>query len=214
MGSVLPSCVLVSLTRHKRVGERKKREQPIRLYSVVMNESVSTVDHALKVARKRRLIMDQGIEYLEKNIEYLETSGIESILYEYRKLYPGPADRPLWHLIEDIQQQAMVYTNIIDLLKSGQTASDIKKRFEELDLVLVDTLPNPSKPAILTFALDKISKYRNALVEFIKKHGGEFLNELSVELNLTVSMGVDIGFPPSVTLAVEHTATVVATKKF
>src|SRR5258708_13983257 len=98
----------------------------------------------------------------------------------------------------------MVYTNIIDLLKSGQTASDIKKRFEELVLVLVDTLPNPSKPAILTFALDKISKYRNALVEFIKKHGGEFLTELGFELNLTVIMVVYIGFPLPLTLAVAH----------
>jgi hypothetical protein len=153
--------------------------------------------------------MEQAIEYLEKNIDQIETQGIQPMLDQYQSLY-DPDDHPLWHLIEDIQQQAMVYTNIIDLLKLGQTPSDIKNRFEGLGLVPVNTLPNPSAPKMLTFALDKLSKYREALVEFIKKHGGEFLNELSVELNLTVSMGVNIGFPPSVSLAVEHIAKVTA----
>jgi len=155
--------------------------------------------------------MDQGIEYLEKNIESIETLGIKPILYEYRKLY---SDRPLWHLIEDMQRQAMVYTNIIDQLKSGKSASEIKQRFEELDLVPANTLPNPNVPALLTVAFDKISKYRNGLVEFIKGHGGELLNELSIALELTVSLGVDIGFPPAVTFAVEHTAKVEAVKQF
>jgi hypothetical protein len=43
-------------------------------------------------------------------------------------------------------------------------------------------------------------------VEIVKSYGGQLLNELSVELELTVSVGVNVGIPPSLSIAVEHTA--------
>jgi hypothetical protein len=144
--------------------------------------------------------MDKRIETLES---WIETATVEGLLDEYRRLVP---DRPLYTLVEDIQQQAMIYANIIELLKLGQSAAEIKKRFEELDLVPEGTLPNPDLPRLLAKAFDMISRYRQALVDIAKKHGGQLLNELSFELELTVSVGVDIGIPPSITLAVAHTA--------
>ncbi len=150
--------------------------------------------------------MDQGIEYLEQEIEFID-SGITPILDKYRELYPPPG-RPLWHLIEDIQRQAMVYTNIIDQLKSGKTAAEIKERFDELDLVLPTTLPNPIGTRLLAYAFDKVSQFRKALVEIVRGHGRELLSELGFELQLTYtySVGVDLGLPPAVTLAVDYTA--------
>jgi hypothetical protein len=136
---------------------------------------------------------------------------IDELLKIYKQVYP---DRPLWKMIEDIERQAMLYTNIIELLKSGKPASTIRKNFEALDLMPPNILPNPNVPALLTKAFNKVSQYRKALVEIIKRYGGELLNELSFEVGLTVSVGVDVGFPPSITIAVEHTATIQEIRKF
>lgn len=70
----------------------------------------------------------------------------------------------------------------------------------------VEVLPNPNEMALLNRAFGKIAQYRRALVEIIKRFGGELLNELEFEVGLSISVGVDIGFPPAVTIAVEHTA--------
>ena len=150
--------------------------------------------------------MDKGIKYLEQNIK--DPPDITNILTEYRQLYPTP-DRPLRRLVEDIERQAMVYTNIIDQLKSGKTAAEIKERFDELDLVLPGTLPNPSLTRLLDTAFDKVSQYRKALVEIVRVHGRELLDELNFEWKLTASVGVNIGFPPAVTIAVEYPAAAV-----
>lgn len=134
-----------------------------------------------------------------------EEIDVEQLLKEYRALY---AKKPLWCLVEDIQRQAMLYTNIIELLKHGKNAAEIRAKMEELGLVPEKTLPNPNVPALLTRALDKVAQYRRALVEVIKRYGGELLNELEFEAGRTISVGVNIGFPPSVAIAVEHTASV------
>jgi hypothetical protein len=148
--------------------------------------------------------MDEGIHKLESYSEE-ENINVEQLLNEYRKLY---TDQPVWKLVEDIQRQAMIYTNIIEQLKTGKSASTIRLQFEALELVPVETLPNPDVPELLNKALAKIAQYRKALINIVKSVGGDLLKELSFEAGLTVSVGVDIGFPPAVTIAVEHTATV------
>jgi hypothetical protein len=145
---------------------------------------------------------DDGIAKLEAG-SGTDDLDIEQLLKEYRALH---ARKPLWRLVEDIQRQAMLYTNIIELLKHDKSAEDIRKKMEELGLVPPSTLPNPHIPTLLTRALNKIAQYRRALVEVIRRYGGELLNELEFEPGLTISVGVAIGFPPSVTIAVEHTA--------
>jgi hypothetical protein len=151
-----------------------------------------------------------GIRKLEDYEDTIELN-IDKLLEEYRQLH---SDRPLWHLVEDIQRQAMIYSNIIELLKSGKPAHEIRATIETLGLVPEGKLPNPNIPALLTKALDKLAQYRLALVEIVKRYGGPLLNELSFETGLTVSVGVEIGFPPAITIAVEHTATAKASLEF
>ncbi len=130
---------------------------------------------------------------------------------EYARLH---SHRPLWQLVEDIQRQAMLYSNIIELLKSGKSAEEIRSTIEGLGLVPTGKLPNPNVPALLNKAFNKVAQYRRALVEIIKGYGGALLNELSFEVGRTISVGVSIGFPPAVTIAVEHTATVKTTTAY
>ena len=130
---------------------------------------------------------------------------IQQLLHEYKEVYQ---DRPVWRMVEDIQRQAMIYSNVIELLKSGKQAATIKKKLEALELVPPGKLPNPDALVLLTKAFSKLSQYRKALIDIIKQYGGELLNELDFEPGLTISVGVNVGFPPSVTIAVEHTAKV------
>lgn len=64
----------------------------------------------------------EGIEKLEAASE---KAGVEldvtELLKEYRKLYPAP----IWRLVEDIERQAMLYSNIIEQIKSGAEAPEI-----------------------------------------------------------------------------------------
>jgi hypothetical protein len=141
--------------------------------------------------------------YKLESFAYTLEIDVGQLLDEYKSVY---RERPLWRMIEDIQRQAMVYTNIIELLKSGKQAPEIRTTFEALNLVPPGMLPNPNEQLLLDRAFGKVAQYRKALVEVVKRFGGQLLNELGVELGLTISVGVDIGFPPSITIAVEHTA--------
>lgn len=153
----------------------------------------------------------EGIEKLEVASESAGVEmNVDELLKEYKKLYPNP----IWQLVEDIERQAMLYANIIEQIKSGREASDIRTQFQSLGVLPGVSLPNPNLPALLQKAFDKVSTYRRALVDIVKKYGGELLNELSFELEATVSVGVNIGFPPSVSIAVEHTAKASTVTKF
>ena len=76
--------------------------------------------------------------------------------------------------------------NIIEQIKKGEPAEAIRKRFQELGLLPGATLPNPNIPALMQKAFDKLSAYRRALVEVVKKYGSDLLNELNFELEHTV----------------------------
>ena len=143
--------------------------------------------------------MDDALEYLELHIAI---TPISQLVEQYRLLYPN---LPLWHFLEDAQRQAMVYTNIIDQLKSRRTPTEVKTKFEELDLVLEATLPNPNMPALLGRAFDKITQYRRALIDFVKNYGAEFLNESGIDVETAATVSVNIGFPPSVSIGAQFT---------
>jgi hypothetical protein len=64
---------------------------------------------------------------------------------------------------------------------------------------------------MLQKAFDKLAVYRRALVELVLRFGGELLIELGFEFGLTVNVGVSVGFPPAVTIAIEHTSAVTST---
>jgi hypothetical protein len=132
---------------------------------------------------------------------------VDRILLYYRdevKYSEDAPERPLWHLVQDMQRQAMVYTNIIDQLKAGEEPADIKRRFEDLHLVPVGTLPNPDGLRLLNRALDKIERYRKALIDIVKRHGRTLVfDDLEFARELSPSVALEIGFPPSISIGVE-----------
>jgi hypothetical protein len=127
---------------------------------------------------------------------------VDHLWLHYREHVPN---RPLWHLVEDMQQQAMVYANIIEQLKWGREASHIKARIQqELDLVPPGTLPNPIGSALLTRASRKVKRYTTALLDIVKRHGKDLLHDdLEFARDLTPSVSVEIGIPPALSLGVE-----------
>ena len=141
--------------------------------------------------------MDNGIAILETSIE---EKTLYEIIHQYRILH---SDKPLWYLVEDIQQQAMIYANITEQLKSGKTDSDIRLRFET-DLELVRGVPNPH--ALMDWALNKLKKYRRAFLDLVSEYGVELLKELSFSAGLTATLGAELGFPQiTVSVGVEYT---------
>jgi hypothetical protein len=56
----------------------------------------------------------------------------------------------------------------------------------------------------LNWALDKIERYREALVDIVKRHGRTLLfDDLNFARELTPSVALEIGFPPAVSIGVE-----------
>jgi hypothetical protein len=150
----------------------------------------------------------QGIQLLENSTETdtpIDVTTVNTLIAEYEKSHPSP-DRPLWHLVQDVQQQAMVYMNIIEQAKLVENtytnAAEIKHRFEELGLVPRNILPNPTLSGLVDKAFEKISKYREILVNITQHKGRELLNELGFAAGLSANVQVDIGFPPSLSLGV------------
>ena len=167
--------------------------------------------------------MDQRVKHLETQIDRIqleqpplvlpkeppiEDQRSAEIIVDHLWLHYREEDlsnRPLWQLVEDMQQQAMVYANIIEQLKWGNDASFIRTQMEqELDLVPSDTLPNPIASALLTRASRKIKRYKIALVDIVKRRGKSLLyDDLEFARDLTPSVSVDISIPPGLSLGVE-----------
>jgi hypothetical protein len=193
------------LTSLKHKGCIEEKEKEVR----ITPSGIGVIKKALK-----RLTSESNAEGIWKLETASEEPGVDinvdEMMKEYHKLYR----KPIWRLVEDIQLQAMLYENIIEQIKSGKDAEEIRTRFEEFDLMPGASLPNPNLPALMQKAFDKISAYRKALVEVVKKYGGELLNELSFELEQTVSVGVNIGFPPSVSISVNHNAKTTTVRRF
>jgi hypothetical protein len=142
---------------------------------------------------------------LQELDEKIDSASAESLVDEYRRSDPV---RPVWRLIEDIQSQAMVYTNIIEQLKEGTEATEVKKRFENLGLVKPGTLPNPLARRLIGRARSRLEKYRKALIDIVRDFGEDLLREeLRFGAETTAVIQVNIGLPLQVTLGAELTAT-------
>jgi hypothetical protein len=151
----------------------------------------------------------QGIQFLESTTQStapIDNAIVNSLVDKYKDLHPPPDGRHLWHLVQDVQQQAMVYMNIIDQAKLGENtdtnAAEIKQRFEHLGLVPPGILPNPTLSGLVDKAFEKISKYREILVKITQRYGRQLLNELGFAANVSANVQVDIGFTPSLSLGV------------
>ena len=159
--------------------------------------------------------MKPRLEELEKEINrirmdlepdvFVPSQSVELVvdrlwLY-YREQVPK---RPLWRLVEDMQRQAMVYMNIIDQLKLGEEPTKIRERFEELELVPESTLPNPDGLRVKDWALAKVARYREALIDIVKRHGRTLVfDDLDFARELTPGVALELSFLPAVSISVE-----------
>lgn len=124
------------------------------------------------------------------------------------------ADQPLLHLIQDINQRVGIYSNILEDIKGiptdknfDTTATAIKKKYEKLDLVPPDNIPNPTARDIAKYVLDKIAVFGRALIEIMAKHASEIRREIRIEPSVTVLFQVEVGWSPKVILGVEGQGT-------
>jgi hypothetical protein len=148
--------------------------------------------------------MDERLRNLEKLTEQ-PTVSAESLVDKYREDDPA---RPVWRLIEDIQWQAMAYTNLIEQLKSAendQKSKEIKERFVELGLVPSD-IPNPLGRTLINVARNKLSTYRKVLVDILRDFGQDLLRELHFGIEVTATTQVSLGTNLSVILGIEYVA--------
>jgi len=133
------------------------------------------------------------------------TVSAEELVDVYRREDPT---RPVLRLIEDIQWQAMAYTNLIEQLKSAATDEDgtsIRNRFVELGLLPSD-VPNPLRSTLIDKARSMLSKYRKHLIDILRDHGQTLRRELNFGIEVTATAQVHLGIPPFVSLGIEYAA--------
>lgn len=152
------------------------------------------------------------LHQLDKDVKLLEEPNVDpkvtmaNIVTKYKSQRP-PLKFPLWQLVQDMGQQAAVYSNIIEDLKSGKGADEVKTNYEAtLGLIPRDTLPNPLGERALRSAFKMAQRYATAIVVFIRDFGQLLLtDELSFGAEHTATLQVQIGLSPSVTLGTEYT---------
>jgi hypothetical protein len=151
------------------------------------------------------------LHQLDKDVQLLEGTGLDThtmanIVTRYKSLSP-PLKMPLWQLVQDMEQQAAVYSNIVEDLKSGKDAHEVKMNYEAtLSLIPRNTLPNPVTERALRWAFKMAQRYATAMVGFIRDFGEALLTEeLKFGAEHTATLQVQIGVSPSVTLGTEYT---------
>ena len=161
------------------------------------------------------VLTEKGVKKLEDMlIQKLELTSdkpeaeipIDEILEVYKDVHEH--GKPIWKLSDHIQRQAMYYTNVVEQLKQGKSAASIRATYVSLELLPGTSLPNPFGQKQLRWALNKIDSFRRALIDIVKKYGKELMIEISLDLDCPVSIGVNMGFPPSLTISTEINAKV------
>jgi len=125
--------------------------------------------------------------------------NIDRIVLQYKLL---EIERPLWQLTEDVLERVYVYSNLIEKLKAGETAADLRQRFTDLEIVPSD-LPNPNDGRLLDYCIKRLSKYRQCLISLATKYGRELLHEMGAH-DLSAGLAVTLGIPPSIELSVGY----------
>jgi hypothetical protein len=62
---------------------------------------------------------------------------------------------------------------------------------------------NPNENRLLNFAFDKVSKYRQGMLNFVKVRGGPFINVLSQDVGLAAGIGLELGWSPAISINFE-----------
>jgi len=121
-------------------------------------------------------------------------------------------------LLQDIQQRANIYYNILEEIKQmtqmttpasptsvlDDQATLIKRKYEILGLIATGTLPNPTALNICNAILNKLRKFAGALTDILARYASEIAAELHINSEITVTFEVGIGWPPNLTIGVER----------
>src|SRR5262245_6828801 len=97
--------------------------------------------------------------------------NVSQIVRMYREKFD---DKPLLHLIQDINQRVGIYSNILEDIKKispttdknfDKAATEIKNKYEKLlNLVPPKNIPNPTASKIAEYVLEKIAAFGRALI--------------------------------------------------
>lgn len=150
------------------------------------------------------------IKALEKEAENSEMN-IDSLVRTYKKTYPGDA---VWMLMQDINRQALIWSNIIETLKSGSQTDieSMKGRYQkDLQILPERSLSNPNWLFDVDRAFDKVRNYSKGLLKLARSYSLELLAELNVEIGTAAKIEVELGFPPTMTIGFEKSFTGSAT---
>lgn len=169
----------------------------------------------LKIDIKRDTANARG--KLRSLLDHEASEADEINIDELKGLY-GLCDRPLLCMVEDIHARLAIYSNILEEIKKepaqealkleSERAKAIKEKYEALKLVEKGTLPNPSLANLAQSVMDKIGKFGRALTEILARHGRAIAGELGQQTGVTYVFQVQLGWPPSLTIGVEHEANV------
>ena len=155
---------------------------------------------------QRPIEQTELMEELERQADFSDMN-VEHLIKLYKRKYPGEA---LWMLTQDMNKQALIWYNVIETLKRGDTneRSQMKKRYEEeLKLLPEQALSNPLWTFDVDKAFNRVRNYAKGMLKIARSHAMELLTELNVEPGTTTTVQVELGFPPSLTLGFEKTFT-------
>lgn len=150
---------------------------------------------------------------LVQEIERQSDAGainLDELIRRYHQEY----DRPTLMLAQDLQERAMIYSNVVESLKEapdvGEAARTLKARYEELGLIgEVNQWPNPLGSRLMRHALDKLSQFRHAMLELLRTRGRQLLRELNFDPSLAVALQLSLGTDTSFAITVQAQVTAV-----
>ncbi|MFC7529978.1 hypothetical protein [Actinoplanes sp. GCM10030250] len=150
-------------------------------------------------------------QYLARKIELEcqnETIDVDFLLHAYSDIY----DQPVLMLMQDLQNRAALYYNVVEALKapgSGATAADLKSQYAHLGLIFEDNdWPNPNGRDLMDKAISRINKLRTAILDTLRTHGRRLISDLNFDATLAVGVQVEFSWPPGFTITVQPEVTV------
>ncbi len=150
------------------------------------------------------------IETIEKEAHNKEIN-VSVLVREYTDHI---SEKPLLRLVQDINERIGIYTNLLEEIKRlsprepqqnyDQDAADIKIKFEQLGLIPLHNLPNPTTAErIVNYVLEKIGRFGRALVEIMAKCALELRREIRIDPSVTLLLEVELSLIPKFTIGVE-----------
>jgi hypothetical protein len=117
--------------------------------------------------------------------------------------------------VQHINQRVGVYSNILEEIKNitptvpvlDQEAVNIKRKYEQLELVDTGTLPNPTAATIASFVLEKLSTFGRALLNILTMYTSDLARELRIEPTVTMLAEIEVGWSPKLVIGVERSGT-------